>query len=261
MELDLEYATYQEALEFHLEGKDLDTLQIGYCIANLASLICKTKPESDKARVRSSPPEPAGAESSAVSDQNVSRVQRAIKWAAQNDSATQYDSASKKLRAYFGLAPETEDGKEDQLYFLRILLEDLVLLRGIHVLGSAATEYNPWATERLRALKAANRTQSAPTGGLTLPDQRTAINRGGQGKVATTGEVFIVVGLLYGELNDPAEVCIRIGSDQRENFLPILKERIRILRGWRSIFSFKAVSGFGLYKVHYQIVPEIPRES
>lgn len=59
--------------------------------------------------------------------------------------------------------------------------------------------------------------------------------------------VFIVVGWFDSELHEPMEIYARV--DNLEHFLPDLKMHIMALRGWRSLFSFKSVQGFGLYKV------------
>lgn len=147
-----------------------DTNQIGYCVGSLASLILETQTAEKETSVPGQSPYPPAAESSAVSDQDVSRVRRAISWAAQNDSPTQNNSPFGKLVAYLRLTPKTERGREDRLYFLRILLEDSVLLNGIHGSTSVPLEYNGWATERLRAIETAHRMQSAPAEGSTLRD-------------------------------------------------------------------------------------------
>lgn len=60
--------------------------------------------------------------------------------------------------------------------------------------------------------------------------------------------VFIVVGWFPSELHEPIEIYVRV--DNLEHFLPDLKMHIMALRGWRSLFSFKSVQGFGLYKCH-----------
>lgn len=59
--------------------------------------------------------------------------------------------------------------------------------------------------------------------------------------------VFIVIGWFPDDLHEPNEIYVRV--DNVEHFLPDLKTHITALRGWRSVFSFKSVQGFGLYKV------------
>ena len=59
--------------------------------------------------------------------------------------------------------------------------------------------------------------------------------------------VFIVIGWFPDDLHEPNEIYVR--CDNVEHFLPDLKMHITALRGWRSVFSFKSVQGFGLYKV------------
>lgn len=65
--------------------------------------------------------------------------------------------------------------------------------------------------------------------------------------IAEPKSVFIVVGWFPSELHEPIEIYVRV--DNLEYFLPDLKMHIMALRGWRSLFSFKSVQGFGLYKV------------
>lgn len=60
-------------------------------------------------------------------------------------------------------------------------------------------------------------------------------------------DIFLVVGWFPGKLQEPFETCVQVQDAKR--FLPELHREIRAVRGWRSIFSFKTVQGFGLYKV------------
>ena len=59
--------------------------------------------------------------------------------------------------------------------------------------------------------------------------------------------IFMVLGWFQDELSEPVETCVVV--EHSYHFLPELKKHIVALRGWRSIFSFKTVQGFGLYRV------------
>lgn len=61
-------------------------------------------------------------------------------------------------------------------------------------------------------------------------------------------DIFVVVGWFSGPLHEPVETCVHVREAGR--FLPEMKRQIRAARGWRTVFSFKTVTGFSLYKVH-----------
>ena len=62
----------------------------------------------------------------------------------------------------------------------------------------------------------------------------------------STKSIWIIIGWFPAEVSEPIETCVIVQDPG--HFLPDLKAHITGLRGWRSIFSFKSVQGFGLYK-------------
>lgn len=59
----------------------------------------------------------------------------------------------------------------------------------------------------------------------------------------------MVFGGFPGRSSEPIET--RIDFWPEENFLCYLRIYINLLRGWRSIFSFKTVQGFGLRRYEF----------
>lgn len=66
----------------------------------------------------------------------------------------------------------------------------------------------------------------------------------------STKSIWIIIGWFPAEVSEPIETCVIVQDPG--HFLPDLKAHITGLRGWRSIFSFKSVQGFGLYKCRPQ---------
>ena len=66
----------------------------------------------------------------------------------------------------------------------------------------------------------------------------------------STKSIWIIIGWFPAEVSEPIETCVIVQDPG--HFLPDLKAHITGLRGWRSVFSFKSVQGFGLYKCRPQ---------
>lgn len=71
----------------------------------------------------------------------------------------------------------------------------------------------------------------------------------------STKSIWIIIGWFPAEVSEPIETCVIVQDPG--HFLPDLKAHITGLRGWRSVFSFKSVQGFGLYKCRPQQIGHV----
>lgn len=144
---------------------------------------------------------------------------------------------------YLGLQPMPNRQRTDSFYYLIILLEDLISVENVQARPAyTIVERRRQPKQRPENIIAWAQSQAwAPSNALRVEQlkrkQKLDPMATDQMKPVNSGSIFIVVGLFDSDVIEPLEVCLRILPQEKAHFLPILREQIAILRGWRSLSS------------------------